>query len=191
MPLELKNITKRFGEKTVFENFSLAFEENGIYALIGDSGRGKTTLFRIIAGLDKKYEGTVVTDSVAYAFQEYRLFPTLTALENVAQVVYERPTEAQTQAAADMLRAFGFKDEELSLYPHALSGGMKQRVSLCRALIARKKILLLDEPFKELDDGLREILRNHIRNAAKESLVILSTHGEKMLDGLDARIIRI
>ena len=68
---------------------------------------------------------------------------------------------------------------------------MKQRVSLCRALLAKKKILLLDEPFKELDDGLRKTLRAFIKEAAKDTLVLISTHGETMLQGLDAKIIRI
>ena len=191
MSLRLKNITKSFGEKTVFEDFSYDFGDSGIFAIIGDSGRGKTTLLRIISGLDKDFQGEVFADSAAYAFQEYRLFPTLTALQNITEIVYKNPSSEQINAAKRMLLDFGFKEEELHLYPRALSGGMKQRVSLCRALLAEKKILLLDEPFKELDDGLREILRGFIRETAKKSLVLLSTHGEGMLKDLDAKIIRI
>lgn len=191
MPLEIKNITKKFGEKSIFTNFSYTFNDVGIYALIGDSGKGKTTLFRIIAGLERDYTGEVTEGEVAYAFQEYRLFPTMTALENITQILYERPTASETKDAADMLRAFGFADDALALYPQALSGGMKQRVSLCRALLSKKKIILLDEPFKELDDGLREVLRKFIKKAAENALIIISTHSQKMLEGLDAKIIQI
>ncbi len=191
MPLELKNITKSFGEKTVLQDFSYDFGNFGIFAIIGDSGKGKTTLLRIISGLDKDFSGEVLGDSVAYAFQEYRLFPSLTALENLTEIVFEKPTAEQIEKAKNLLLSFGFKEQETDLYPRALSGGMKQRVSLCRALLSKKKILLLDEPFKELDDGLREILREFLREAAKESLVLLSTHGEAMLKDLDAKIIRL
>ena len=90
-----------------------------------------------------------------------------------------------------MLLSFGFQNSELNLYPHALSGGMKQRVSLCRALLAETQVILLDEPFKELDDGLRDILRTFIKYKSKDSLVIISTHSEIMLEGLNATVLHI
>ena len=189
MPLIIKNLNKSFESKKIFDNFSYTFAENGIYVLVGASGRGKTTLLRIIAGLDKDYAGELITEPVAYSFQEYRLFPVLTALENLTSILWERPTMDQIQSAKNLLAFFGFTDEDMQLYPNALSGGMKQRVSLCRALLSDRKILLLDEPFKELDDALREKLRSILAKEAKTRLIILTAHTIDALGNLEKNIL--
>ena len=189
MPLIIKNLNKSFESKKIFDNFSYTFAENGIYVLVGASGRGKTTLLRIIAGLDKDYAGELITEPVAYSFQEYRLFPVLTALENLTSILWERPTMDQIQSAKNLLAFFGFTDEDMQLYPSALSGGMKQRVSLCRALLSDRKILLLDEPFKELDDALREKLRSILATEAKTRLIILTAHTIDALGNLEKNIL--
>ena len=185
MPLVIKNLSKAFDNKRIFDNFSYTFAESGIYVLVAPSGRGKTTLLRMIAGLDKAYTGEINSESVAYAFQEYRLFPVLNALGNVANILWKRPTVEQIQATKNLLSFFGFSEADMQLYPNALSGGMKQRVSLCRALLADKKILLLDEPFKELDDALRERLRNILAEEAKKRLIILTAHTMDALGNLE------
>jgi ABC-type sugar transport system ATPase subunit len=87
MPLAIKNLTKSFGDKVIFENFNYIFSDNGIYVLVGNSGRGKTTLLRMIAGLDKNFSGEITKVQAAYAFQEYRLFPALNALENITKIL--------------------------------------------------------------------------------------------------------
>ncbi len=189
MPLIIKNLNKSFESKKIFDNFSYTFAENGIYVLVGASGRGKTTLLRIIAGLDKDYAGELITEPVTYSFQEYRLFPVLTALENLTSILWERPTMDQIQSAKNLLAFFGFTDEDMQLYPNALSGGMKQRVSLCRALLSDRKILLLDEPFKELDDALREKLRSILAKEAKTRLIILTAHTIDALGNLEKNIL--
>ena len=189
MPLIIKNLNKSFESKKIFDNFSYSFAENGIYVLVGASGRGKTTLLRIIAGLDKDYAGELITEPVAYSFQEYRLFPVLTALENLTSILWERPTMDQIQSAKNLLAFFAFTDEDMQLYPNALSGGMKQRVSLCRALLSDRKILLLDEPFKELDDALREKLRSILAKEAKTRLIILTAHTIDALGNLEKNIL--
>ncbi len=191
MPLVIQNLNKAFGEKMIFENFSYNFEEKGIYVLVGDSGRGKTTLLRMIAGLDKEYTGEIHAEKAAYAFQEYRLFPVLNALENITKILWEKPTNEQIRKAQALITMLGFSDADLRLYPHELSGGMKQRVSLCRALLADRKILLLDEPFKELDGTLCERLRVILEKEAMHRLIILTAHSPDALGNLEHTIIEI
>ena len=191
MPLTINNLHKAFGDKVVFDNFSYSFSDNGIYVLVGDSGRGKTTLLRIISGLDKDYAGEVLSDTAAYAFQEYRLFPVLNALENITKILWERPTKEQIETARNLLSTLGFSNADMLLYPNALSGGMKQRVSLCRAILAKKKILLLDEPFKELDGILHERLRAVLAKEAEERLIVLTAHNLNALGDLKRTVVPI
>lgn len=181
MSLRLEGITKRFSKKVILENFSYEFEETGVYVIKADSGVGKTTLLRIISGLDKDYSGTVHgggAKNVSYAFQEYRLFPSLTALQNVLVARNEESAES-VEAAKSILLSLGLTEEELSLKPCELSGGMKQRVSLSRALFKDSPVLLLDEPTKELDNRLREKVCSLVETESERRLVILVTHGDE------------
>lgn len=191
MPLTIKNLSKTFGNKVIFDNFNYSFDETGIYVLVGDSGRGKTTLLRIISGLDKDYVGEVSVDTVSYAFQEYRLFPVLTALENITKILWEHPAQEHVELSRNLLASLGFSDADMLLYPQALSGGMKQRVSLCRAILAKSRILLLDEPFKELDGALHERLRSILAKEAKERLIILTAHNLDALGDLKRTVVPI
>ena len=189
MPLVIKDLSKAFGDKNIFCGFSYKFPANGVFVLVGESGRVKTTLLRIIAGLDKTYTGEVTNTHPAYAFQEYRLFPNLSALENVTRILYEKPNADQVEEAKALFSRFGFSDKEMQLYPVSLSGGMKQRVALCRAILARTEVLLLDEPFKELDVNLRATLRMIIQEQAKERLIILTAHSLDALGDIEKTII--
>ena len=180
MSLSIKDLTKRFGDKVVFSGFSYDFPKKGLYLLKGDSGVGKTTLLRIISGLDTAYLGTVSgggTTNVSYAFQEYRLFPTLTAIENV--MISSRDESASDfECAKEYLYRLGFTAEDMKLYPSELSGGMKQRISLARAFFSKAKILLLDEPTKELDPTLSATVLAMITEEANKRLVIMVSHIE-------------
>ena len=180
MSLILENISKKFEKKEIFHNFSYRFCDTGLYLLSGASGIGKTTLLRIIAGLDKKYEGTVSGGgirNVSYAFQEHRLFHNLTALQNLL-VIFDDSDSLMEAKAKSLLFTLGFTDDEILLYPDALSGGMCQRVSLARAFLKNTPVLLLDEPVKELDKDLKEVVYNLIGEESKSRLVILVTHEE-------------
>ena len=182
MSLEIKSLNKSFGEKIVITDFSYSFPDKGVFLVYGKSGVGKTTLLRIISGLDKSYSGEVVgggAQNVSFAFQEYRLFPQLSALDNLLVAAYENPTEENRNEALSMLLSLGISGEEASLLPDALSGGMKQRVSLARAFLVKRPILLLDEPTKELNEELCEVIRKTIVSIGKERLVILVSHNEK------------
>ncbi len=187
--IRVSDLTFSYGRRKLFDKFSLSLSGNGIYTLIGPSGCGKTTLLRILLGLAKPSSGQVVlSDQPAVAFQEYRLFSHMTALENVAVI---RPTvkaerTALLREARELLVSFGFTEAETVLYPAELSGGMKQRVALARAFFAASSILILDEPSKELDGELREILYQKLTERAKHALILLTTHRTEETERLSA-----
>lgn len=189
MALEIKNLSKSFGEKRILENFSQIFEEKGIYSLTGESGAGKTTLLRLISGLDTDYSGEIVGGgfkNVSFAFQEYRLFPELSALDNVIFANNDKKSEAVINEAKEMLLRLGIDEKDMSLLPSELSGGMKQRVSLARAFLRRTPILLLDEPTKELDNQNAALVLEEIKKQGQERLVILVSHNLDDVDALSA-----
>ena len=189
MALKIKNLYKSFGEKKVFEDFSYSFTDNGLYALLGNSGIGKTTLLRIIGGLDKKYRGEIIgggVKNVSFVFQEYRLFPRLSAIENAVIPNGDMSDELLVSKASALLMRLGFTSDELSLLPDELSGGMKQRVAIVRALLRDTPILLLDEPSKELDLRLKEALYNVVKEESDKRLAIIVTHDVSDLENLSA-----
>lgn len=194
MSLKIKNLTKYFDQKCIFKDFSYDFSERGIYALKGESGIGKTTLLRMIAGLDKDYLGSIEGGGigcVGMAFQEYRLFEQLSAIDNIVFAISDKKNEAETKKAEEMLSALGFKKDDMHLRPSELSGGMKQRVSLARAFLSRYPILLLDEPTKELDEVNIASVRKIISTLGKAKLIILVSHDNEDAERLGATIIQI
>lgn len=185
--LILKNLSFSYGKEVIFKNLSLSFSSGNLYLLSAPSGRGKTTLLRLIAGLDKQKSGEIFgggIGNVAFAFQESRLFPALTALQNAA-------VSAPQEDAKKLLLSFGFSQEDLSKLPSELSGGMKQRVSLTRAFLSDAPILLLDEPFKGLDDAIKEMVCKIIIEKAKNKLVILVSHDIDDAKKLSATVIKL
>ena len=186
MALEIRNVSCSFGEQTVLKDLSFRFPARGLCAVTGPSGCGKTTLLRILAGLENNYTGTISgRNTVSMSFQEYRLFPQLTALENITETVCGKKPGRRGRAVAMLIR-LGFTQSQRSLYPHELSGGMKQRVSLARALCAEADTALLDEPFKELDPALQSVVWKMILERAEKSLVVLTAHDpeDERLQGL-------
>ncbi len=171
--MELLSVTKKLGEQTVLKDFSLSLPEKGTFCLFGPSGCGKTTLLRLIAGLEKPDGGQIIGltgKRVSYVFQEHRLFPWMTARENVAAVL-----PSQKQAAGEWLERVGLK-EGWEKRPDQLSGGMKRRVSLARALAYGGDVLLLDEPFQGLDQHAVEALCQSILRYNSAALTLLVTH---------------
>ena len=194
MQLTLINVTKSFEDKAILENFSYDFSGTGIFALLGESGSGKTTLLRMIAGLDSDYSGEIQgggIKNVSFAFQEYRLFPELTALENAVIANGDKNDTNLSEKARKLLLTLGFSEGDLELLPHELSGGMKQRVSLTRAFLRNTPILLLDEPTKELDENIRKTLYEIIRAESEKRLVIIVSHQSEDLEELGAVKIEI
>ena len=193
MSIELKSITKSFGEKLLFRDFSYIFNETGLYAITGESGIGKTTLLRIMAGLDTDYSGQIIgilPKDVSICFQEHRLFPSLTALENLTEVSFQKATDEDRENARALLLRLAFSAEDMNLYPLELSGGMRQRVSFARAILRKSRILLLDEPTKELDDATKALMLGVIKEESEKRLVIMVSHDTDMR-ALGAEIIEL
>lgn len=181
MSLKIKNLSKSFDGKTILRDFSFDFADRGIYLVKGESGIGKTTLLRIISGLDQDYIGDVLgggINNVSFAFQEYRLFPTLTAIENLIFVISDTKDEAVVSKAESLLTKLNFAKDEFHLLPDQMSGGMKQRISIARALMKDCPILLLDEPTKELDRDNISAVHSLILSEGENRLVIIVSHSE-------------
>lgn len=184
--IALEHITVRFEEKTVLEDFSLTLPENGILCLSGPSGCGKTTLLRVLCGLQKPETGTVRgVGKCAVVFQEDRLLPWLSAEKNLTVT-----TGISTEQAEEWLRQVGLERENKSL-PGALSGGMRRRVAIVRALATESDVLLLDEPFQGLDEGMKTQIYPMIQQVAERKPVVLVTHHEDEAQALAAQILKL
>ena len=172
--LEFRNVSAAFGENRVLERLGFRLEKGEHAAFMGQSGCGKTTLLYLAAGLRAPNSGEVRRESekIAVVFQEPRLLPWMNAEENVALVLGEDAPRERARAA---LSRAGLSDAREKL-PAELSGGMQQRVSLARALAFDGDLLLLDEPFRGLDEALRAQMTEWIREASAGKTMILITH---------------
>ncbi len=194
MALKIKALSKSFGEKMIFDNFSLNLPDTGAFALVGESGIGKTTLLRMISGLDSNFSGDISGGGIkntSFAFQEYRLFPTLSALDNIIFANYDKRTAENEKEAKDILKSIGFDNNDMFLFPAELSGGMKQRVSIARAIIRNAPILLLDEPTKELDEENAKKVLDILKRETSSRLVIIVTHRQNDILYLDAEKVKL
>lgn len=198
MSIEIRNVSKHFGDFHALKDINLHIDSGELIALLGPSGCGKTTLLRIIAGLESADQGSILfsgedtTDvhvrdrQVGFVFQHYALFRHMTVFENVAFGLRMkprsiRPTEAQIkQKVHDLLKLVQL-DWLADRYPSQLSGGQRQRIALARALAVEPKVLLLDEPFGALDAKVRKELRRWLRRLHDELHVtsIFVTHDQE------------
>ena len=170
--IKLENLSLKYGKDTVLDNLSYEFEEGKLTARLGESGVGKTSILNLIAGLIKPSAGKVTNtcERTSYVFQEPRLFDWMTAKENVSTV-------SDAKVAEDMLSLMGLGDS-LDKYPTELSGGMKQRVSIARALAYSPDLILLDEPFKGLDPDRRREVSKIVFEYIGGKTAIIVTHDE-------------
>lgn len=187
--LKITDLTFSFDKKTILKNFSMELKKGEILAVMGPSGGGKTTLLSLVAGLLKPQSGEIQNsfEKTAYVFQEPRLFPWLTVKENLLVVMNEKDTNA-LKTVMECLSLVGL-DDALDKYPNELSGGMKSRVSLARALAFGGDLFLLDEPFSALDEKLRHALSIKIKDHlhAREASAILVTHNREDADNIADR----
>jgi ABC-type nitrate/sulfonate/bicarbonate transport system ATPase subunit len=186
MSIVIRNLCKRFGDTPVLQDFTWTVD--GPAVLMGRSGCGKTTLLRILMGLEAPDSGTATgVERPAAVFQEDRLCPQLTAAANLVLTGH-----GLTQQEAEReLRTLGFTDAELALPAARLSGGQKRRAALLRALLCRDaQTLLLDEPFTALDvrgvARLADLVGEHVRSGG---IVMLVTHQEVPVDGVEYLVI--
>lgn len=183
MNITFEHVTKRF-DRAVLDDCTLLFADGRITALVGESGRGKTTVLRLIAGLETPDSGTVRADGrVAMLFQEPRLFPALTALENV-RLVQPQHDRAASLDALRVCRAAALADKR----PHEMSGGERQRVALARLLAFGGDILLLDEPFSALDAATKAQIITDLLPRLAGKTVVLVTHNADEAALADTRI---
>ena len=187
--LDMRDITLAFGDKPVLSGCSMALAPGERLALMGPSGCGKTTLLRVALGLQKPDSGTVQcqTQRIGAVFQEPRLLPWRTAAENVNLVLAD--TAETLPLARDWLRRLGLA-EAAALYPEQLSGGMRARVALARALAVGPELLLLDEPFHALDEGLRETAIGVLNDLLPGVSLLLATHERSDAEALGCTVLR-
>jgi NitT/TauT family transport system ATP-binding protein len=169
--LDMKNVRRAFGDLVVIDNLTLAIDAGEFLAILGPSGCGKSTLLRLIAGLNEPDGGSLKIASsdtkfqTSFVFQDAHLLPWLTVLENVALPLeltgVDRPQ--RLERARRVVAEVGLSEAE-SRYPSQLSGGMRMRVSLARALVTEPRLLLLDEPFAALDEITRFRLEVRLRD---------------------------
>lgn len=191
--IELKQVYKAFGATKVLQDFNLSFEKGKFTTLLGASGCGKTTILRLIAGLEDLDQGQILCDGkdisrlppqqrgVGIVFQSYALFPHLTVGENVAfglkmQESHSSDIAEKVSQALKMVELEGFEHRRIE----QLSGGQQQRVALARALVIAPQILLFDEPLSNLDTNLRRTMREMIRHLQQKLgiTVLYVTHDQ-------------
>jgi spermidine/putrescine transport system ATP-binding protein len=201
--LEIRNVTRRFGDFVAVDNVSLSIEAGEFFTLLGPSGCGKTTILRMIAGFDLPDAGQIFLDGKDLAdtppekrplhtvFQSYALFPHMTVAQNIAFPLRmaRRPEAEAKKMLQEVLEQVHLSDKA-DAYPHELSGGQKQRVALARGLVNRPRLLLLDEPLGALDAKLREEMQIELINLQKDVGVtfVFVTHAQVEALALSHRI---
>lgn len=201
--VRLENVSKKFDDKFVIKNFSLDIYEGEFITLLGSSGCGKTTVLRMISGLEKVTSGRVYIDSVDVTdvdatkrevntvFQNFALFPKMTVRENVSfglrmKKVDEKEIAKRVSSAIDLVKLKGYEDR----YPHDLSGGQQQRVAIARGIVMNPKVLLLDESLCSLDLKLRKSMQVELKKLQKKLGItfIYVTHSQDEALSMSDRI---
>jgi iron(III) transport system ATP-binding protein len=201
MYLKLTDLSFQYDNNQLIDAFSCSIEKGSITAILGCSGSGKSTLLRLISGLERAIEGTMTLDQqvifdqhlfieahlrqVGLVFQDYALFPHLTIRKNIEYGVRKSNAHRKKEIVERLLKMVELT-EDADKYPSQCSGGMQQRVAIARALANEPKLLLLDEPFSNLDQQLKERMRVLMKQWFKEQgvTVIIVTH-----DHLDAAML--
>lgn len=188
--IEVKNLTMKYDNNIVFENCNYTFKDNSITAIMGQSGKGKTTLLRCIAGLNKSTNGEVLyngnkidkpNEDIFMMHQHYTNFPWKNCIENVLFpiAIKRKVTKEDINKAIELLCLVGLKNP--TKYPSELSGGMNQRLAFARLLMAQPKIILMDEPMSALDSVTRREMQNILLETHRKlkNTIILVTHSRE------------
>ncbi|EKO3948349.1 ABC transporter ATP-binding protein [Vibrio fluvialis] len=201
--VSVQQLTKRFGDNTVFESIQFDIQQGEFITLLGPSGCGKSTLLRSLAGLNPVDSGSIIVGGedithaapqkrgIGMVFQSYALFPNMTVAGNIGFGLKMQGLDKATMAreVAQVIELVALQGKE-ECYPHQLSGGQRQRVALARALVVKPRILLLDEPLSALDAKIRKHLRQQIRDIQKELnlTTIFVTHDQEEAMTMSDRI---
>jgi ABC-type Fe3+/spermidine/putrescine transport system ATPase subunit len=195
--INLRNITHYYGTKSVLQNLSLDIEANKLTCLLGSSGCGKTTILRLIAGLEIPRTGEIIIENktvtqdeklvtpphqrnVGFIFQDLALWPHFTIYKNISLGLEERKEKNVKEKVLDILNFFDLC-EHSEKYPHQLSGGQKQLAAISRSLVLEPNILLMDEPLANLDVKLKHKILEYIKNLKQNFnlTIIYVTHDHK------------
>lgn len=190
MNINIRNLTKKYGKKEIFKNFSLEIETGKVTALMGKSGFGKTTLIRILMGLEKYDEGKITgleNQKISTVFQEDRLCENLSAITNIS-IVCEKETSIREISAE--LEKIGLKESQ-NKPVKTLSGGMKRRVAIIRCIMAKSDIIIFDEPLKGLDEITKKNVIRYLKEKIRGKTVIIVTHDIEEARQLDGTIVNL
>lgn len=188
--IEFRDVSKAYEARQVFKDFSLIVRKNEITILMGASGRGKTTLLNLILGLEKPDSGNILgllNQKIVAVFQEDRLCDSLSVQSNLRLVLNSKQKAENLEAH---LRSVGL-EKELTTPVKKLSGGMKRRVAIVRAVIADSDIIIMDEPFKGLDEATKLSCMDYIKQNTINKTLIIATHDEREAEYLGGNIIKI
>ena len=205
--LELRKINKGFGNKQILTNFSLSIPEKQILAIVGPSGGGKTTLLRMLAGLETIDSGEIYYNGeflaidelekrnlLGFVFQDFQLFPHLSVLENLTLSpikTMDMDKKAAEKKARGLLEQLGLAGHE-DAYPFSLSGGQKQRVALARAMMIDPEVIGYDEPTSALDPELRlEVEKLILQNKERGMTQIVVTHDLQFAENIADQILKV
>ena len=202
--IQLKNVTKKFGDQMVIDDLNLSIEDGSFTVLVGPSGCGKSTTLRMITGLDEPTSGDIYIDGkkindltpgkrdIAMVFQNYALYPTMTVRENIEFGLENKkvPKEERKKRVQEICEVVGLT-QYLDRKPATLSGGQRQRVALARAMVKQPKVFLMDEPLSNLDAKLRVQMRIEISKLHQRlgTTIIYVTHDQTEAMTLGTRIV--
>lgn len=190
MSITITDLYKTFGDNHVLKGVNLTLKDNSIYCLMGASGIGKTTLLRILMGLEQADSGSVTgihKNNISSMFQEDRLIPTLSAVENVAIVIHGKINKQNIRNNLSTILPSDCLDKPIV----SLSGGMKRRVALARAMTYPSELIILDEPFTGLDKDTKSEVIEYILKMRNNRTLLIATHGTDDACLLGADVIQL
>lgn len=192
--IKISNLYKRYDNKVIFKDFSLTLDDEKINCILGESGIGKSTLLNILAGIENYEEGNIEGDSlesISYVFQDDKLIPYLTVKRNLELFLYNYYDKEYGLREMDKVLKMLNILEVKNKYPRELSGGIKQRVNIARALLKPSKLILLDEPFKSLDYKTKYCIIKEMKKILEQQnrMVIFVTHDVDEAIAMEGKII--